>query len=126
MQAMPTLSGGSPLAERWAFQVSNRSSIDLAQASASAASRVPGRGGVIALTVTLGLGLSATIHSLNRIMQDLESSQKPERAVELATVQMRPPLILTIVLLSCALTMTVLSNQPMLRLFCWLALSRCC
>ncbi|MBV9078989.1 MAG: MMPL family transporter, partial [Methylobacteriaceae bacterium] len=76
---------------------------------------------VVALTVSLGLGLSATIHFLNRMTRDLETSRQPERAVELATVQMGPPLILTTVVLSCALTMTVLSNLPMLRLFGWLS-----
>jgi predicted RND superfamily exporter protein len=76
---------------------------------------------VVALTVSLGLGLSATIHFLNRMTRDLETSDQPERAVELATVQMGPPLILTTVVLSCALMMTVLSNLPMLRLFGWLS-----
>jgi len=76
---------------------------------------------VIALTVSLGLGLSATIHFLNRMMLDLATADRPERAVEQATVQMGPPLILTTVVLSCAFAITVLSNLPMLRLFGWLS-----
>jgi hypothetical protein len=76
---------------------------------------------VVALTVSLGLGLSATIHFLNRMTRDLATTDRPERAVEKATVQMGPPLILTTVVLSCAFMITVLSNLPMLRLFGWLS-----
>jgi hypothetical protein len=76
---------------------------------------------VVALTVSLGLGLSATIHFLNRMMLDLATAERPELAVERATVQMGPPLILTTVVLSCAFAITILSNLPMLRLFGWLS-----
>lgn len=76
---------------------------------------------VVALTVSLGLGLSATIHFLNRMTLDLATMDSPELAVEHATVQMGPPLILTTVVLSCAFAITVLSNLPMLRLFGWLS-----
>jgi uncharacterized protein len=76
---------------------------------------------VVALTVSLGLGLSATIHFLNRMTLDLATTDRPESAVEQATVQMGPPLILTTVVLSCAFAITVLSNLPMLRLFGWLS-----
>ncbi|WP_409566382.1 efflux RND transporter permease subunit [Methylobacterium sp. J-070] len=76
---------------------------------------------VVALTVSLGLGLSATIHFLNRMTLDLATTDRPERAVEQATVQMGPPLILTTVVLSCAFAITVLSSLPMLRLFGWLS-----
>lgn len=76
---------------------------------------------VVALTVSLGLGLSATIHFLNRMRLDLATVTRPEAAVEQATVQMGPPLILTTVVLSCAFAITVFSNLPMLRLFGWLS-----
>lgn len=76
---------------------------------------------VVALTVSLGLGLSATIHFLNRMMLDLATVKRAELAVKQATVQMGPPLILTTVVLSCAFAITVLSNLPMLRLFGWLS-----
>ena len=76
---------------------------------------------VVALTVSLGLGLSATVHFLNRMTLDLASSSRPEPAVERATVLMGPPLILTTLVLSCALATTILSNLPMLRLFGWLS-----
>jgi uncharacterized protein len=76
---------------------------------------------VVALTVSLGLGLSATIHFLNRMTLDLATMDSPALAVEHATVQMGPPLILTTVVLSCAFAITVLSNLPMLRLFGWLS-----
>lgn len=71
--------------------------------------------------MSLGLGLSATIHFLNRMTLDLATTERPESAVEQATVQMGPPLILTTVVLSCAFAITVLSNLPMLRLFGWLS-----
>ncbi|WP_071000390.1 MMPL family transporter [Methylobacterium sp. C1] len=76
---------------------------------------------VVALTVALGLGLSATIHFLNRMTLDLVTAEGPGLAVEQATVQMGPPLILTTVVLSCAFAITILSNLPMLRLFGWLS-----
>jgi len=76
---------------------------------------------VVALTVSLGLGLSATVHFLNRMTLDLAASHRPEPAVERATILMGPPLILTTMVLSCALATTILSNLPMLRLFGWLS-----
>ncbi|WP_245524372.1 efflux RND transporter permease subunit [Methylobacterium nonmethylotrophicum] len=76
---------------------------------------------VVALTVSLGLGLSATIHFLNRMTIDLAGNDRPAHAVAHATILMGPPLILTTVVLSCALAVTVLSNLPMLRLFGWLS-----
>jgi predicted RND superfamily exporter protein len=75
---------------------------------------------VIALTVSFGLGLSATIHFLNRLqIEDIDPD--PAVGVERATVLVGPPLILTSAVLACGLAMTVLSSLPSLRLFGWLS-----
>jgi predicted RND superfamily exporter protein len=75
---------------------------------------------VIALTVSFGLGLSATIHFLNRLqIEDIDPD--PAVGVESATILVGPPLILTSAVLACGLAMTVLSSLPSLRLFGWLS-----
>jgi predicted RND superfamily exporter protein len=75
---------------------------------------------VIALTVSFGLGLSATIHFLNRLqIEDVDPN--PAVGVERATILVGPPLILTSAVLACGLAMTVFSNLPSLRLFGWLS-----
>ena len=78
---------------------------------------------VVALTVSFGLGLSATIHFLNRLRhEDLEHpSLDPTDAVERATVLMGPALILTSLVLACGLAVTVFSDLPSLRTFGWLS-----
>jgi predicted RND superfamily exporter protein len=76
---------------------------------------------VVALTVSFGLGLSATIHFLNRLRLEDKPDQDPAIAVERATVLVGPPLILTSVVLACGLAVTVFSNLPSLRLFGWLS-----
>ena len=76
---------------------------------------------VVALTVSFGLGLSATIHFLNRLRQEEEPGQAPEIGVERATVLMGPALILTSMVLACGLAITVFSDLPSLRLFGWLS-----
>ncbi len=48
--------------------------------------------GVVALTVSFGLGLSATIHFLNRMTQRLCADEDPAIAVEQATILMGPRL----------------------------------
>src|SRR3981189_3238920 len=55
---------------------------------------------VVALTVSFGLGLSATIHFLNRLRQEERPDEDPAMAVERATVLVGPPLILPSVGLS--------------------------
>jgi hypothetical protein len=75
---------------------------------------------VIALTVSFGLGLSATIHFLNRLQIE-DTDPNPAIGVERATILVGPPLILTSAVLACGLAMTVLSSQPSLRLFGWLS-----
>jgi predicted RND superfamily exporter protein len=76
---------------------------------------------VVALTVSFGLGLSATIHFLNRLRLESSPGISPELAVERATVLVGPALILTTVVLACGLVVTVFSDLPSLRLFGWLS-----
>ena len=76
---------------------------------------------VVALTVSFGLGLSATIHFLNRLRQEDDPGEDPKLGVERATVLMGPALILTSVVLACGLAVTVFSDLPSLRLFGWLS-----
>jgi uncharacterized protein len=76
--------------------------------------------GVVALFVSFGLGLSATIHFLNRMTQERRAGEDPAAAVERATVLMGPALILTALVLACGLAALVFSSLPPLRLFGWL------
>ena len=76
---------------------------------------------VIALTVSFGLGLSATIHFLNRLQIEDTDPDDPGKGVERATVLVGPPLILTSAVLACGLAMTVFSALPSLRMFGWLS-----
>ena len=76
---------------------------------------------VVALTVSFGLGLSATIHFLNRLRLETKPGVSSELAVEVATVLVGPALILTTVVLACGLVVTVFSDLPSLRLFGWLS-----
>jgi uncharacterized protein len=76
---------------------------------------------VVALTVSFGLGLSATIHFLNRLRLEMKPGVSPGLAVERATVLVGPALILTTVVLACGLVVTVFSDLPSLRLFGWLS-----
>ncbi len=101
-----------------------------------AAGRVPGvRGGrragvldsglqfasVIALVVSFGLGLSATIHFLNRMWREDRPGADPAIAVARSTVLIGPALILTAFVLSCGLAALAFSHLPLLRLFGWLS-----
>jgi predicted RND superfamily exporter protein len=76
---------------------------------------------VVALIVSFGLGLSATIHFLNRLLLEDRPGQDPGIAVERATVLVGPALILTSAVLACGLAVTVFSDLPALRLFGWLS-----
>jgi predicted RND superfamily exporter protein len=76
---------------------------------------------VVALTVSFGLGLSATIHFLNRMRLEEKPGEDPAIGVERATVLVGPALILTSAVLACGLAVTVLSNLPSLRLFGWVS-----
>jgi predicted RND superfamily exporter protein len=76
---------------------------------------------VVALTVSFGLGLSATIHFLNRLRLEDRPENDPGVGVERATILVGPALILTSVVLSCGLAVMVFSDLPSLRLFGWLS-----
>src|SRR6195256_5816711 len=76
---------------------------------------------VVALTVSFGLGLSATIHFLNRLRLESTPETSPALAGQRATVLGGPAVILTSVVLACGLVVTVFSNLPSLRLFGWLS-----
>lgn len=76
---------------------------------------------VVALTVSFGLGLSATIHFLNRLRLETAPGVDAALAVERATVLVGPALILTTLVLACGLVVTVFSDLPSLRLFGWLS-----
>jgi predicted RND superfamily exporter protein len=76
---------------------------------------------VVALTVSFGLGLSATIHFLNRMRRETRPGDDPAVAVERATVLVGPALIVTSVVLACGLAATAFSDLPTLRLFGWLS-----
>jgi predicted RND superfamily exporter protein len=76
---------------------------------------------IVALTVSFGLALSATIHFLNRLRLEERPGEDPGGAVERATKLVGPALILTSVVLACGLIATVLSDLPSLRLFGWLS-----
>ena len=76
---------------------------------------------VVALTVSFGLGLSATIHFLNRLRHEEKPGEDPALGVMRATILVGPALILTSVVLACGLAVTVFSDLPTLRLFGWLS-----
>ncbi|MCC0005205.1 MAG: MMPL family transporter [Methylobacteriaceae bacterium] len=76
---------------------------------------------IVALIVSFGLGLSATIHFFNRMRLEQRPGEDPGVAVERATVLVGPAMILTTVVLACGLAVTVLSDLPSLRLFGWLS-----
>ncbi len=76
---------------------------------------------VIALIVSFGLGLSATIHFLNRMQREDHAGADPAIAVARSTVLIGPALILTAFVLACGLEALSFSNLPMLRLFGWLS-----
>ena len=76
---------------------------------------------VVALTVSFGLGLSATIHFLNRLRLEDKPGEDPSIGVERATILVGPALILTSIVLACGLAMTIFSQLPSLRLFGWLS-----
>src|SRR6201746_2637429 len=76
---------------------------------------------VVALTVSFGLGLSASIHFLNRLRLESTPGISSELAGEGAAVLVGPALILPTVVLACGLVVTVFSDLPSLRLFGWLS-----
>lgn len=76
---------------------------------------------VVALTISFGLGLSATIHFLNRLRLEHRQDEDPAIGVKRATILVGPAVILTSIVLACGLFVTVFSDLPSLRLFGWLS-----
>jgi uncharacterized protein len=76
---------------------------------------------IVALTVAFGLGLSATIHYLNRLRLEYVPGEDPAEGVRRATALVGPALILTTLVLACGLGVTILSDLPSLQLFGWLS-----
>ena len=77
---------------------------------------------VVALTVSFGLGLSATIHFPQPAAAGVQASASVRNwRSKRATVLVGPALILTTVVLACGLVVTVFSALPSLRLFGWLS-----
>ena len=76
---------------------------------------------VVALTVSFGLGLSATIHFLNRTRLEERPGDDPADGIQKATVLVGPALILTSIVLACGLAVTIFSDLPSLRIFGWLS-----
>jgi predicted RND superfamily exporter protein len=68
-----------------------------------------------------GLGLSATIHFLNRLRLERQPGEEPGAALQRATVLVGLALILTLVVLACGLAVTVFSDLASLQLFGWLS-----
>jgi predicted RND superfamily exporter protein len=75
---------------------------------------------IVALTVAFGLGLSATIHYLNRLRLEYKPGEDPVVGVRRATTLVGPALILTTLVLAFGLGVTIFSDLPSLRLFGWL------
>ncbi len=76
---------------------------------------------IVALIVSFGLGLSATIHFLNRMWREDSPGADPAIAVARSTALIGPPVILTALVLSCGLGALAFSSLPILRLFGWLS-----
>jgi predicted RND superfamily exporter protein len=76
---------------------------------------------IVALIVSFGLGLSATIHFLNRLWISERETGDADLAVKQATIYAGPAVMLTSMVLAAGLFVTVLSDLPSLRLFGWLS-----
>ncbi|MDH3579392.1 MAG: MMPL family transporter [Hyphomicrobiales bacterium] len=72
---------------------------------------------IVALTISFGLSLDATIHYLNRLRLETRPGEDPSIGVKRATVLVGPALMLTTVVLAFGLGITVFSDLPSLRLF---------
>jgi len=72
---------------------------------------------IVALIVSFGLSLNATVHYLNRLRLEDRPGENPAIGVERATVLIGPALVLTSLILAFGLGVTVLSDLPSLRLF---------
>ncbi len=72
---------------------------------------------IVALIVAFGLGLSATIHYLNRLRQEARPGRLPRDVIYDTTMRVGPALFLTAIVLACGMGITVFSGLPSLRLF---------
>lgn len=72
---------------------------------------------IVALIVSFGLSLNATVHYLNRLRLEDVPGEDPAISVERATILIGPALVLTTIILAFGLGVTVLSDLPSLRLF---------
>jgi predicted RND superfamily exporter protein len=72
---------------------------------------------IVALIVSFGLSLNATVHYLNRLRLEDRPGENPAIGVERATVLIGPALVLTSLILAFGLGVTILSDLPSLRLF---------
>jgi hypothetical protein len=71
----------------------------------------------VALIVSFGLSLNATVHYLNRLRLEYVPGENPAISVARATLLIGPALVLTTIILAFGLGVTVLSDLPSLRLF---------
>jgi len=72
---------------------------------------------IVALIVSFGLSLNATVHYLNRLRLEYVPGENPAISVARATILIGPALVLTSLILAFGLGVTVLSDLPSLRLF---------
>ena len=72
---------------------------------------------IVALIVSFGLSLNATVHYLNRLRLEDAPGVDPAIGVERATILIGPALVLTSLILAFGLGVTMLSDLPSLRLF---------
>ena len=72
---------------------------------------------IVALIVSFGLSLNATVHYLNRLRLEYRPGEDSAISVERATMLIGPALVLTSLILAFGLGVTVLSDLPSLRLF---------
>ena len=72
---------------------------------------------IVALIVAFGLGLSATIHYLNRLQLEDRGGSDSTHAILNATMGVGPALVLTSIVLACGLAVTIFSDLPSLRQF---------
>jgi len=72
---------------------------------------------IVALIVSFGLSLNATVHYLNRLRLEERPGEDPAVSVARATTLIGPALVLTSLILAFGLGVTILSDLPSLRLF---------
>ena len=72
----------------------------------------------VALTVAFGIAVDDSIHLLNHYMQELdESDNNPRTAVENALREVSPAMLSTTLILVAGLSITLLSELPIITIF---------